>query len=59
MNPDYYGLVELVVSGAIVLGLAFWQLWSVNRELAKDRAERRASAERPGHPVGEHGLDDR
>ena len=61
MNPHYYGIVEMVFTGAVVLGLAVWQLWSVGREQAKDRAERaeRSSTERAGHPVGQHRLDDR
>lgn len=32
-----YGLVELLFSGAVALGLGFWQLWSVNREIRRDR----------------------
>ncbi len=61
MNPHYYGIVEMVFTGAVVIGLAVWQLWSVRREQAKDRAARakRASAERAGHLVGQHRLDDR
>ena len=61
MNPHYYGIVEMVFTGAVALGLAGWQLRSVGREQARDRAERteRASAERAGHPVGQHRLDDR
>jgi hypothetical protein len=34
---NYYGWVEVIVVGAIALGLGFWQLWSVNREIRKDR----------------------
>lgn len=40
MNPaplDNLGWIEIVVTGAIALGLGFWQLWSVNREIAKDK----------------------
>lgn len=51
-----YGWVEFAVFGPIVLGLAVWQLWSVNREIARDKEK---SAEPPRHPVGEHPLDDR
>lgn len=35
-----YGWVEFAVFLPIVLGLAVWQLWSVNREIAKDKRER-------------------
>jgi hypothetical protein len=33
----YYGWIEVVVVGAIALGLGFWQLWSINREIRRDR----------------------
>lgn len=33
---DNYGWIEIVVVGTIALGLGFWQLWSINREIAKD-----------------------
>ena len=36
-----FGLVELLFSGAVALGLGFWQLWSVNRDIRRDR-ERKA-----------------
>ena len=61
MDPQYYSVVEMVFSGAIVLGFGIWQLVSINREIAKDKA-RKAEAdlsEGAGHPVGEHRLDDR
>ena len=58
MNPDYYSLIELAFVGIVVLGLAIWQLISVNREIRKDKAKRE-SPEGSGHPVGEHRLDDR
>ena len=32
-----YGFIEIIVVGIIALGLGFWQLWSVNREIAKDK----------------------
>jgi hypothetical protein len=34
---DNLGFVEIIFSGAIALGLGFWQLWSINREIAKDK----------------------
>ena len=58
MNPHYYGIVEMAFTGIVVLGLALWQLWSVNREVGRDRAARDASAEHARHPVGEHRLDE-
>lgn len=32
-----FGLLELISSGAVALGFGFWQLWSVNREIARDK----------------------
>jgi hypothetical protein len=55
-DPDTYGLIEMGFTGAVVLGFAVWQLVSVNREIAKDRAK---SEDRAGHAIGEHRLDDR
>jgi hypothetical protein len=51
-----YGWIEFAVFGPMVLGLAVWQLWSVNREIKRDKEKR---SEPPRHPVGEHPLDDR
>ncbi len=31
------GFIEIVFSGAIALGFGVWQLWSVNREIARDK----------------------
>ncbi len=68
MEQKYYSIIEMGFTGAVVLGFAIWQLVSINREIAKDKAakaEREATAapadspESPGHPVGKHRLDDR
>jgi hypothetical protein len=34
---DNFGWVEIIFSGAVALGFGFWQLWSVNREIARDK----------------------
>jgi hypothetical protein len=34
---DNWGWIEIVFSGAVALGFGFWQLWSINREMAKDK----------------------
>lgn len=39
---DNYGFIEIIVVGTIALGLGFWQLWSINREIAKDKSEKAA-----------------
>jgi hypothetical protein len=57
VNPKYYGLVEMAFTGIIVLGFAFYQLWSVNRSIRKDRDA--TSEDRARHPVGQHLPDDR
>lgn len=51
------GLIELILVTGVVLGVGIWQLWSVNREIARDRARKNSAG--AGHPVGEHPLDDR
>jgi hypothetical protein len=47
---DNLGWIEIVFSGAVALGFGFWQLWSVNREIAKDKEEaaRKNAAEQEG-----------
>lgn len=42
IDPRYYGLVELVLVMALVLGFAFWQL----RELKQLEKQRRAEDQR-------------
>jgi hypothetical protein len=65
-----FGLIEIVVFAAIALGFGFWQLYSINREIARDKAAKQA-AQKPtpnsatgpgsptgsGHPEGQHKLD--
>jgi hypothetical protein len=34
---DNLGWIEIVFTGTIALGIGFWQLWSINREIAKDK----------------------
>jgi hypothetical protein len=57
IDPRYYGLIELLLVGAMAMGLGIWQLVSVNRSIARDREKR--SDDGAGHSVGEHRLDDR
>ena len=57
MDPEYYSLIEIGFTLAVVLGVAIWQLISVNRAIAKDKED--ASPKGPRHPIGEHRLDDR
>lgn len=52
------GWLEIVFSAAVALSFGVYQLWSVSREIRRDR-EKAQSADDPGHPVGEHELHDR
>lgn len=39
-SVTHYGWIEVVFVAAVALGLGGWQLWSINREIARDRAAR-------------------
>lgn len=43
---ENYGFVEIIFVGIVALGLGFWQLWSINREIAKDK-EKAAAKDQP------------
>lgn len=38
IDPNSYGLIEMGFTGAVVLGFAFWQLWSV-RDAGKGKKD--------------------
>jgi cytochrome oxidase assembly protein ShyY1 len=50
MNPDYYGVVEMVFSFGVILALAVWQLFSLEKAKKKTRAK---AAERAAARKGE------
>ena len=52
IDPHYYGLIEMGFTGAVVLGLAFWQLWTV-----RDAGKGKASAEDARVSEGDHEAD--
>ncbi|WP_271078460.1 hypothetical protein [Aurantiacibacter sp. MUD61] len=57
-----FGVIEIVFFAVTALGFGLYQLWSVNREIKKDRARKAAedqSAALPGHAEREHELGDR
>lgn len=56
---EHFGWVEIVFTAVIAFGFGFYQLWSVNREIRKDRERDAASGAGAGHAVGQHELDDR
>ncbi len=37
MNSDYFGLMEMVFSFGVVIGLAFWELRSVKKAKKKNQ----------------------
>ena len=62
MDMKYFSLFDMVIVGVPVLVIGVWQLVSVNREIAKDKAAKAAKRESPegaGHSVRQHRLDDR
>lgn len=56
---EHFGWVEIVFTAVVALGFGFYQLWSVNREIARDKEAKARESGDAGHPVGEHELDDR
>ena len=59
MSGNYFSLMDMAIAGVPVTLFCIWQLISVNRDIAKDKAKKAASPESAGHPVREHRLDDR
>ena len=60
MDGRYFSLLDMAIVAVPVLVIGVWQLVSVNRAIAKDKAAKDdGSPESAGHPVGEHRLDDR
>ena len=39
---ENFGWIELVVFAVVALGFGFYQIWSVNREIARDKAKAEA-----------------
>ena len=58
MDSRYFSLLDMAIVGVPAIAFCIWQLISVNREIARNRAKA-DSPEGAGHPVGEHRLDDR
>ncbi|MFN4114287.1 MAG: hypothetical protein ACK4GD_10140 [Sphingomonadaceae bacterium] len=62
---EHFGWVEILFTALVAFGFGFYQLWSVNREIRRDKEAREAreraeqSGAGAGHPVGEHELDNR
>jgi hypothetical protein len=59
-NPGLVALLDMAIVGVPTVVFIVWQLISVTREIARDKAAKTDdSPEGAGHPVGEHRLDDR
>ena len=56
---ENFGWIEIVLVAAVAFGFGFYQLWSVNRDIRRDREAKERGSGRSGHAVGEHELDDR
>lgn len=59
---EHFGWIEIVFVAVVAFGFGFYQLWSVNREIRRDKESKEAQERESGasgHPVGEHELDDR
>jgi hypothetical protein len=62
MDMKYFTIFDMATVGIPSIAFCVWQLISVNREIAKDKAAKAAKDALPdsaGHAVGEHRLDDR
>lgn len=58
MSGHYFSMLDMAIAGVPAIAFGIWQLISVNREIAKDKAKQDLP-KGAGHAVGEHGLDDR
>ncbi|WP_120077889.1 hypothetical protein [Aurantiacibacter odishensis] len=56
---ENFGWIEIVFVALVAFGFGFYQLWSVNREIARDKEKKERDSGPARHPVGEHELDDR
>jgi len=60
MDNRYFSVFDMAIAGIPAIAFAVWQIISVNREIRRDREHGPPdSPESSGHPIGQHGLDDR
>ena len=63
MSSTYFSVFDMAICSIPALGIGIWQLVSVNREIARDKAGEQARKARlpddARHAIGEHRLDDR
>jgi hypothetical protein len=56
---ENFGWIEIVLVATVAFGFGFYQLWSVNREIRRDREAKERGSDTSGHAIGQHELDDR
>ena len=39
MSDRIFGILDMALVGVVVMGLAIWQLVSINREIARDKKQ--------------------
>ncbi|MDT7933214.1 MAG: hypothetical protein RQ833_01235 [Sphingomonadaceae bacterium] len=47
MSEHVFGMLDLAIGVVAALGIGVWQLWSVNRDIAEDRARKAAQSPPP------------
>ena len=52
MIGNNLGIIEMVMSGALMLGFCIWQYVAMTRSIARDRAAREARKETPDDRPG-------
>ena len=45
MNPEDYGLIEMVLFFGLILAILFWQLYSVKQSIREDARKKDAARE--------------
>lgn len=59
MIGNNLGIIEMALTGVLVLGFCLYQYVAMTRAIARSKRDRDASAGGAGHTHGEHRLDDR
>jgi hypothetical protein len=59
MSGSMFSLFDMAICVVPAMSFGIWQLVSVNREIARDKAKKALLPDDARHPVGEHGLHDR
>ncbi len=49
-SMNTFGWVEIIFVGVVALGFGFWQLWSINREIARDKDREKKQSDESARP---------